>query len=126
MYKTIEEDEKTRTYIFKRRKEIEEKEEREGGRVKESRKREKGGEETCRSLVDDDPAWPVPDRSFERNIKINNISTVRYRYYYRAGAVYGVHFGSYGGLISRDPILDSILVRPPNTRLCTHMCINTS
>lgn len=46
-----------------------------------------GGRATCRSPVDDDPAWPVPDRSFERNIKINNISVVRYRCYYRAGAV---------------------------------------
>lgn len=61
-----------------------------------------------------DPAWPVPDRSFERNIKINNISAMRYRCYYRAGAVAcSVCFGSYGGLISRDPILDS---RYPCTR----------
>lgn len=79
---------------------------------------------TCRSLVDDDPARPVPDRSFERNIKINNISAVRYRYYYRAGAVACVRFGSYGGLISRDPILDSILVHPRKIHAhVSHVCV---
>lgn len=70
LYKTIEEDEKTRTCILKRRKKLEEKEERR--ERDESRKREKG--RTCRSLVDDDPAWPVPNRSFERNIEIKNVS----------------------------------------------------
>lgn len=55
--------------------------------MKEKRVEREREEGTCRSLVDDDPAWPVPDQLFERNIKINNISDVRYRYYYRAGAV---------------------------------------
>jgi len=96
----MEEDEKTRSYIFKQEKKI--------GKKRGKRKRqgerdgsERGEEEICPSLVDDDPAWLVPDRSFERNIKINNISAVHYRCYYRAGAVAcGVCFGSYGGLIS--------------------------
>jgi len=63
-----------------------------------------------------------PNRSFERNIKINNISTVRYRCYYWAGAIAcSVCFGSYGGLISRDPISDSIPAE--NTRLFICVCV---
>lgn len=103
----MEEDEKTRTCIFKQREKIEEKEGRERGRVKEiGIERGRGKKGACRRLIDD-RSCVAGSESVIRNIKINNISAVRYRYYYRAGAVAcGVCFGSYGGLILRDPILD--------------------
>lgn len=57
-------------------------------------------EEFCRSLVDDDPARPVSNRSFKRNIKINNIFSRGLLLPGRCRCV--VCFCSYGSLILRD------------------------